>query len=402
MPGELTTSRGRRVARALARGALLTLAGALLLHVALPPWYVYPPATPFSGPRWHDPYAGPSGVWLRANTHAHSEHPLQIFSGAQSPAAVRAAYRDAGYDVYPLTNYHWVTPPGPEEPLYLPAYEHGWGLFKAHRTVLGARATTWLDQPLLPTTDGQQYLIDRLRGEAALVFLNHLNQRDPLSLGEMAEVCGYHAVEVRTNQARAYAFWDAALSAGRLVWGVCADDLHDLEVERDFQLGWTLIHAEARTPEAVLEALRRGRFYSVASRSRERPNALVDVGVRAGALEVTLAEPADELRFVGQGGRTLLELEGVASARYELAPEDTYVRVEAETRGTQLFTNPVFRHEGEPLARAALRAEVSPALSWLRRAALLALWLALAAALLRQRGSREAGGETAGEQRNST
>ena len=52
--------------------------------------------------------------------------------------------------------------------------------------------------------------------------------------------------------------WDKVLSTGRRIWGIGNDDFHHWGQERRV---WNVVQASARTPSAVLDALRRGSFY---------------------------------------------------------------------------------------------------------------------------------------------
>jgi len=393
--------------RAAARPGAFLLVAAAAFHVAWPPWYEYPPPAPFAGPRWHDPLAG-EGQWLKTNLHAHSEIWFGPLYGDRPPAEVRQLYRELGYDVYALSNYQHVTPRGPDEEIYVTCYEHGYGIQKIHHTVVGAERATPLDLPLLQTLAGKQQVFDWLRPTAPVVILNHPTMRWAFAPSELAELCGYTGLEIRSKYAKAVPHWDAALSAGRLVWGFATDDGHRQERQSHIGIGWVVAKAAARSGDALIEALQRGRFYAVFTRQRERPNELLDLRLSEGpapSLTIRCRDVAESIRFVGQGGVTLAEVRGSAEGTYSLRPEDAYVRIEVETRGTQLFTNPVYRYEGDdPYARAALRARPIPSLTWLKRLVGLAVTAAAGVALLARRrpAQPEDEGEPAGEQRNST
>lgn len=357
--------------RALLKHAFALLLAIVLFTVTAPPWYDYPAARPFVGPSWYDPYEGlaEDALWLRTNTHAHSVLFGVLAFGNASVEEVRATYKSSGYDVYPLTNYQTVTEAGPLEEIPLPCYEHGYGVQKVHQTVVGAKSSVWFDLPLFQLTDGKQWILDSLRPHSELVFLNHPDIRGGYSHDDLAQVCGYDAMEVFTGSSSKGALdrWDAALSAGRRAWGITADDGHRPNSKGQFGRGALFVNATARTPEAVYEALRAGRFYGVYSRRYEPPNALKSFRFADGTLSVALAEPASSLRFVGQGGEILAEFADSDRASYAPTERDTYVRVEAHTRRTILLTNPLHRYAKDPAERSALRATPVPALTWLRR-----------------------------------
>ncbi len=140
---------------------------------------------------------------------------------------------------------------------------------------------------------------------------------------------------------------------------------HGLE-ETQVGIGWLMIPVEKRETSAVFEAIRAGRFYGAWTRRGERltggavpiRNELASCRLEDGYLHVISNKPADTIRFVGQGGRTLAEVEGESEARYELKPTDTYVRTEIENLGTVLYLNPVLRYDGEDLSFPVATANV--------------------------------------------
>lgn len=383
-------ARQRRFARRAATRvapAILLVAAVLALEAALPPRYAFPPARPFSGERWYHPYAGvdPSGA-LRANFHAHSRAWGGLANGSGTPQAIKDHYRARGYDVPGISNYHSIVPPDPDE-LNLPCYEHGWGVGQVHQTVVGARSVSWLDYPFLQDVDHRQQVIDELVRDGAFVVLNHPTKGTGYRRADLRRLVGYGALEVASRYGTALDRWDAALSAGRAVWGVASDDGHDpLHRASHSGIGWLEVHAADRSAEGILEALHAGRFHAVWSRDREPPNELLGAALEGDVLRVRLAEPADVVRFVGQGGAVLSEVRGSDVAERRLTAEDTYVRTEVWTRGTALFLNPVVRCGERGLRVEPAVVAVGPTRR--ERGAWGGLAAVLAGLALRPRGSR--------------
>lgn len=379
--------RSQKARRPVWRIAGWSLAAAAFLaacfHLLVPPVYRFPPSVPFSGDRWHNPYAGTSSaVWLRANFHVHARAGVPFGGGRQPVSQVWEHYDRLGYDVIGISNYMSLRPPRPGERLYVAAYEHGYGIGQQHQTVLGARAVNWLDFPLYQGLRQKQYVLDCLGADGALVVINHPNKNRAYAVEDMKRLTGYLGVEVRTKYARGEACWDAALSSGRTVWGFCGDDGHDLERPSHSAIGWNMIAAAERSAAAVRAALRAGRFYGVWTRKKKPPNVLEGCEVEAGRLRVSLLAPADAIRFIGQGGQLREEHRDARTADYCLRPEDTYVRVEAATGLTTLYLNPVFRSDGPPLQP---RAEARVGWTWGIRVAVL-LAAAILVFLLRAKG----------------
>jgi len=367
----------------------------LLFHVAYPPIYRFPPARAFSGPHWYNPYAAPEkkgepdGAWLTANFHAHSRAwgGLTRWGRSYPTEEVWNRYRQLGYDVIGISNYQSIRPPMPGESIYISAYEHGFGIFQQHQTVLGARAVCWLDFPVYQGVRHKQCVIDQLRADARAVILNHPNKNGSYTVEDLSALTGYTGIEVASKYARGITHWDAALSAGRPVWGFCGDDRQDLERLAKQGTAWIMIRSPDRTANAVLESMQAGRFYGVWARQNRRPNKFVSCRVRDHWLEVKVEEPAESIRFIGQGGAVKGQVQGASTADYQLSEYDTYIRVEVETRATTLFLNPVFRHDGDPLDGP--RALVAPFATWLVRAfagIIVALALFFGGWYLRSRG----------------
>lgn len=350
--------------RRLAKLALFLIVVGVGIHIASPPRYEFPPAVPFSGDQWYDPYDA-DGEWLRSNFHAHSYAWGGVTNGEDPPEAVIATYRELGYDVYPLSNYQQILRPDPGEGVPLTAYEHGYGLIGNHHTVIGADEVEWLEYSLPHTIHHKQQLLDVLRANAPIVVINHPSRKDSFPVSDFSKLVGYNGMEILTKRSRSREHWDAALSAGRAVWGYCADDGHDLSRTSNFAIGWNMILAADRTPEAVIDALRAGRFHGVWTRHKEEPNVLRSIGLADGTLSLAVERPADEIRFIGQDGRVLHAVQDADRASYEVQSGDTYVRAEAETGDTTLTFNPVFRHDGDPFAWEP--AVVRPVATWVWR-----------------------------------
>ena len=366
-------------ALAALRGILATLLALLLLLVAVgiagPPLYRFPPPQPFSGPHWYNPYAERPPELLRVNLHAHS----LVWSGLTYADAtseeVVEHYRALGYDLAALSNYMTVTPPIDPRLIYLPTYEHGVSVPQFHLTVVGAESALPFDYPLWQTVRHKQHLIELLRPRSGALVINHPRKAWGTSAGEMAQLTGYTGVEVRSRYHAESEVWDAALSAGRVVWGIASDDTHRLiEKPHRARNGWLRMRARARSADAVLNALLKGRFTAVWDPLKTGPNRLLSLRVQGGAIEVALAEEAKTIRFIGQSGVLRAKHKWTARARYVLREDDTYLRVETETRDSELLLQPVFRYDGEPFR--ALEAEPRLALTWVVRGAVGAVTLA--------------------------
>jgi hypothetical protein len=343
--------------------------------VLWPAQYRFPPAEPFTGDEWYNPYAGFSGKTLKACTHTHSRAWSGLTHGTATEDQIYDHYRENGYDVACITNYLGITPPPSHgEGLYLPAYEHTMSITKQHQTVLGARRVSWFDYPLWQETRHKQEVIDLLAKDSEILIINHPNHFQAYTLEDFDRLTGYDGIEVMSRFAQNLGYWDRALSAGRLVFGVTADDGHDLEVPTQYCRYYIDVEAEPN-PESFYEAFRAGRFYASAYRVPQRGdvNALVSCEIVDGELRVEMRDMAHVWRFIGQGGKVIREFQRQKSASLPLAGLPGYVRVEIYTGGLLQYLNPVIRFDGEHLPRP--KAEFRPGRTGITRGIAVLLFL---------------------------
>ena len=239
----------------------LTVAVIVLLPYAWGPIYRFPAPAPFSGDQVFNPYRTLTGTWQKANLHAHGRAWLGLTSGEQADAEVLRRYQSLGYAVAGVSNYQHISAFDGVETI--PIYEHGFNIGKNHQLAIGASTVDWFDFPLWQTLSNRQYVIDRVGRTAALVSLNHPNSRGAYEADTVQSLTGYDLVEVVNGPFLAEDVWDAALSAGRVAWGTANDDTHDVNDPRRMGVAWNMIDAASASEDAIVEALRSGRFYSV-------------------------------------------------------------------------------------------------------------------------------------------
>jgi hypothetical protein len=341
--------------------AALVLALAVLAYfeLAWAPFYEFPAPQPFRGDHWYNPYAGYRGGGLLANFHAHSEAWGGLTFGNTPRHELFAMYKARGYDVIGISDYMSLSQPdGDAGEIYLSSYEHGFTPGRHHHTVIGADHVSWFDYPLGRSTRQKQDVIDRLRASAPFVVVNHPTKAASFSIADLERLTGYDAIEVATKYGVWDDFWDAALSAGRPIWGMAADDGHaqtETDAGSHLGIGAVVVHTAERTPEAILRALRDGRFHSLYTRQGEGPIALELCEIENGQLHVRVGERANVIRFYGPYGDLRYEVSGRPEASYSIGADDPYVRVEVIAHGAVLFLNPVLRWDGVALPRPQAR-----------------------------------------------
>lgn len=391
--------------RRLFAASVLALAALAYFEIAWPPIYEFPAARPFSGDHWYNPYAGYRGGGLLANFHAHSEAWGGLTFGDTPRHELYALYKARGYDVVGISDYMSLSTAQPGEEIYVPVYEHGYTPGRHHHTVIGANRVSWFDYPIGASTRQKQHVIDWLRPTAPFIAVNHPTKANSFSIADMERLTGYDAIEVATKYGVWEDFWDAALSAGRPVWGLAADDSHARTESgggSHLGIGSLVIHADERSAESVLRALHEGRFHSLYTRQGEGPIALELCEIEDGRLHVRVGERADVIRFYGEHGDLRYQETGRSEASYTLAADDPYVRAEVIAHGAVLYLNPVIRWDGFALPKPRARVLVGP--TWAARGTGAVALLALAWLLARPRraGVQRPAAAPASGIRNST
>lgn len=290
---------------------------------------------------WTNPFEMP-GRWLKGNLHTHTTRS----DGAVGVDDRIAAYRDAGYDFIALTDHCIVSndaAKSTDEFLVIDGVEcHARGLEEGEVChVVG------LDTPPgLPV--GEPMLLDKIKhtlGEAgALMVLAHpywsgnTVQRMLPVLDGMFALEVFNATTLGTGKGTSRVHWDDALDWGARVHAVAVDDCHG--AEHDAFQGWVMVRATALTREAVMDALRKGAFYSTTGPRIE------EVTVIDGRIRVRCS-PATSVTFVAQryhGRRIVAEpRKRLHEAHYTLTGEERYLRIEVwDNAGGTAWTNPMY------------------------------------------------------------
>lgn len=216
---------------------------------------------PHDGLPDHDPSA-PDGPWLRGNLHAHT-----TASDGQMPAQeVIDAYARLGHGFLMISDHDIYT--GPHE--YAALDPRGMVLLAGneisaagpHLLHVGA------DCRVEPHANRQQ-CFDAIAQGQGFAIVNHPNwQRrfDHCPIDDLHRWRGYVGMEIYNgvigrHPGSPYATnkWDMVLSTGRRVWGFAHDDSH---MAGDIGQGWNVVCAGDRMASAIMDALRRGRFYT--------------------------------------------------------------------------------------------------------------------------------------------
>ncbi|MCS6830043.1 MAG: CehA/McbA family metallohydrolase [bacterium] len=279
----------------------------------------------------YNPYAQRYSLWLKGNLHTHTT----LSDGELSPDDTLDVFLRRGYDFVALTDHDVIaTADEARYPqiLVFPGVEHS-----AQQHILRVNVTSTLPHDL-----SYQSVIDLTLQQGGLVILNHPNWGESFNHwrdSQLFHLERYHGIEIYNNvieylEGSPYALdrWDKLLSEGRQVWGYANEDTH-----RVLQIGsaWNAVNVRERSKEAVLSALREGRFY--ASTGVVIEEVVVDDGVYR-----VNTRNACELRLITLRGQVVERVSG-SQATFFLNKASGYARVEAIGEGqARAWTQPVF------------------------------------------------------------
>ena len=298
--------------------------------------------------RYADPFHAP-GVWLKGNLHTHTVHS----DGRLKPEEHVDRYRGAGYGFLAVTDHGryvdtrdlsgggFTMVQGEE----LSVGRSDAGTFY-HIVALGLSGQLPFKEadPSL----GPQRVVDYVNMVGGAAILAHpywsgLTHGEAASLSGLTAVEAYnHVCELLNDRGDGLAHWDHLLTLGRMVNGVAVDDAHSKERENlpdDSFGGWVMVKAADNSEESILEALRRGSYYSSSGPT------IHGVEVAGGEIRVRCS-PAGKIAFVTVpclGVCYKAEEGGLTEASYTPGPGEHYVRVQVTGEdGGRAWTNPVY------------------------------------------------------------
>ena len=226
----------------------------------------------------HSAFTAPGRFW-RGNLHTHSTRS----DGVLAPEEVCRRYRAEGYDFMALTD-HFVGAYGYPIVDTVPFRAEGFTTLLGAELHSGAMANGELwhilavglpagfapsDSPDFRPKQGQESgpeIAARAVAAGAFVAIAH-PQWSGLTLADARTISAAHAVEIYNHgcamgcdRPDGAVIADLLLTEGRRLTLIATDDAHFSEP--DHFGGWTIVKAERNEPEALLDALKRGDFYS--------------------------------------------------------------------------------------------------------------------------------------------
>ena len=299
-----------------------------------------PDSLPFSQP----------GRFYRGNLHGHSTES----DGAWSPAEYIRQYRQNGYDFVALTDHcmeHYgyaITDTrefrSDDFTTLIGAELHPGQILSGgfwHLLAVGLPLDFETHRPGDTGASVAQLAMDA----GAFVAVPHPNWF-ALTVADFETLDAVHAVEcyngdcdVGADRGYSWHFIDMLLHRGHRVGAIATDDTHAREDVGDFMRGWVYVKAEALEPEALLKALKAGRYYSSTGAQ------LHNVEFQGRDTLLVECSPAAQILVTGaRAGALRVGGTGLTGAEFDLRDVDSrWLRVTVrDDAGARAWTNPLW------------------------------------------------------------
>ena len=289
------------------------------------------------------------GEWFKGNVHTHS-----IFSdGTKTPEELIEIYHGAGYDFLSITDHNIVLDTSGLDGkglLLVPGGEMCIGRSEAgqfyHLVALGVENLPFKDFD--PHLDPQE-VIDHTNKVGGIPIIAH-PYWSGLNHGDLKKLQDYHGVEIyntsceyERNTGLSASHIDGMIAAGLEPYIYAVDDHHGAErpqVPIDACGAWISVKAEALSVKHILDAIKKGHFYS--STGPE----INDINIDEDGVISVECSPVKYISFISTpslGMKFHAEGEPLTEAVYPGRPGETYVRVEVtDYEGRTAWSNPIY------------------------------------------------------------
>lgn len=269
-------------------------------------------------------------TWFKGNLHMHTTES----DGRCTPEEAYREYLEHGYDFVARTDHWKVSDPGEYNGmLLLSGCEYNVGSTPAegifHILAIGAKEELKLSRG---AHTGQE-IIDEIHRTGGLAGLAHpawsLNSDSQIAeLKDLDFVEIYNSVSGLPRNCRPYSgvLLDTLASRGYFYRLAATDDMH-FHIKEDTCRSFIMVQAEECTEEAILNAIREGRYYA-------SQGPVLDVQWKDGKILVHTSEVEEIVYFtdsVWTGHRADVG-QDLTYGEYEPVQADTFVRVEVKDK----------------------------------------------------------------------
>lgn len=261
----------------------------------------------------------------KVNLHMHTKES----DGFLSPEDAIARYAAAGYDAVAITD-HWKISEGGERDglLVLSGVEYDTRTFDCRVGVYHILGIGMKRPPAIKKYDTAQKILDEILAAGGFAILAHpawsLNTPE-----EIVKLCGVGATEIyntvsgvhESRRPDSSLIVDMLATRGHVLPLTAADDAH--YYDNDDCRSFIMVEADACTEEALMEAIRAGRYYAT-----EGPEIHIR---REGDEIVALTSPVCEIVFHSNlaWAERVHRGDGLTEARHPIGRKECFVRAEA-------------------------------------------------------------------------
>jgi hypothetical protein len=327
----------------------------------------------------------PRSSWYKGVTHAHANWGAEQLP-TTSPDVVVRWYREHNYNFVAVTDLNYFTAPeglkalfdAPGRFLVVPGIEPSKGQIQPGNKIVDTIGIGVNGQVPIPVGETVSSVLDdearAVRRAGGLPIAAHPNLTYALTAADLLasdKTPGPRFFEVWNTEPgmnnlggggkpSTEQLWDEVLSAGRVLYGIAADDSHHFyEFVSSRQLreplsnpgrAWIMVHANELSVKALLDAMNRGDFYAstgVTLESYEATSSGIRIRLNDHTRDLGWSSPGANpqlyrTQFIGKNGKILKEDESLTPS-FDFTGNELYVRARiTNSDGQVAWTQPVF------------------------------------------------------------
>jgi hypothetical protein len=243
----------------------------------------------------------------------------------------------------------------------IPVYEHGINLGKTHQLVIGARQVVSKDYLFFQTRHNKQEILEKISLDSQnVIALTHPDLSHGYNVDDIKYLHYYDLIEVLSPYANSIAYWDTALTAGKPIFAIGNDDVHDVFDHNELGRFVNIVFSDGNSNEQVVKALKKGQS-AVLWLKQETNESLTDklekinsaknifssLTIDSNAINLKFERAIQQLDVIADNGLCYASLRQDSSFNIVMLPELSYLRFEASLAdGSKIIFNPVFRNSG--------------------------------------------------------
>lgn len=297
----------------------------------------------------------PNAVWLKGNLHSHTTNS----DGSLTPEEMKEAYVHHGYDFLAVTDHDIYTDTRhmtDENFTMIQGFEQYSNSSETDKDIhiqyLWADEVEGIkDRDVLHLKErtgkcGMEFAYEMKR-KGVFVQLNHPHW-SMANVGDFGAETPFEAIEIMNydadwleNMGKGVVFWSEMLFRGDRLWGTGSDDNHNHapldSMYSDSFGGFTVVKARDRSPQAIMEALHTGSFYT-----SEGPE-IYDFYIEDDMVHIKCS-PCEKI-YICCKWRPYQRIFGrhVTEFHTKLRGPETFIRCECmDARGRTAWSNPIW------------------------------------------------------------